>query len=113
MTMAPLFAKYGTETGKYYVYDPETNELIRVEAPFSILDDFGVLTMDEMRVKHSALREATIQSAWTDWRSSNPRASLQITRRNRRRRWTAYCVTARSNRLRNSWRPIARILFSN
>ena len=64
MPIGPLFVKYRTQTGNCYVYDPCTNEILRVgEAIYQILDDYHVLDTDEIIAKHRAGVEAVVRAA--------------------------------------------------
>jgi len=56
--MVPLFAKYQTESGSCFVYDICTGEILRVgNIVYHILDDYHLLTADEICEKYSALTE--------------------------------------------------------
>lgn len=64
MATAPLLVKYRTELGNYYVYDPATNEIVRVgEGIYGLLDDFHVLDRDEILEKHRSLGESNVREA--------------------------------------------------
>ena len=64
MAIGPLFVKYQTRAGNCYVYDPRTNEVIRVEeAIYQILDDYHVLDQDEIIAKNQANGEAVVRMA--------------------------------------------------
>ena len=54
--MLPLFAKYRTLSGNRYAYDVQTGQILRVsDVVYEILDDYRVLTPDEICRKHPAL----------------------------------------------------------
>ncbi|MGO8751786.1 MAG: radical SAM protein [Thermoguttaceae bacterium] len=62
--VAPLFAKWRTESGHYYIFDTSTNEIIRVgEVIYRIVDDYHVLTMDELIEKYRPLGENHLRAA--------------------------------------------------
>jgi uncharacterized protein len=64
MSIAPLFVKCRTKAGNYYVYDPCTNEILRIgESIYTILDDYHILDTDEMIEKHHAIAETTVREA--------------------------------------------------
>ena len=64
MVVAPLLVKYQTESGNYYVYDPELNEIVRVgETVYRIIDDFGVLTTPEILEKYRSFGSAKVWEA--------------------------------------------------
>ncbi len=64
MIMAPLFIKYQSASGTYYVYDAETNEIVRIgKAIYEILDDFCILEAEEMIEKHHVLGESIVRGA--------------------------------------------------
>ena len=52
----PLYIKYQTKSGKYYLYDCDTGRIIEVdEVIYAIIDDFRVLTCEELLVKYESL----------------------------------------------------------
>lgn len=64
MAIAPLFLKYKTRSGNCYVYDPGTNEIVRVgEVIFEVLNDFHLLDNEEIIVKYRLLGEANVREA--------------------------------------------------
>jgi sulfatase maturation enzyme AslB (radical SAM superfamily) len=64
MATSPLFVKYETESGGYYFYDPGTNEIVRIGGLiYTILDDFQVLTTDEILQKYDFLGERNVREA--------------------------------------------------
>ncbi len=64
MPNAPLFVKYTTRSGGRYVYDSDTNEIVHVgEVVYDIIDDYHVLTADEIIEKYRVLGEATVRRA--------------------------------------------------
>lgn len=64
MAIAPLFVKYKTKSGNSYVYDSGTNEIVHIgELPYRILDDFHVLTDDEIIEKHHEFGEKNVRTA--------------------------------------------------
>ena len=49
MSIAPLFLKYRTPSGKCYIYDSGTSEIVCVEEIlYHILDDYHVLNEQEL-----------------------------------------------------------------
>jgi len=64
MGLAPLFVKYQTNSRNSYVYDPCTSEILRVgTVVHKILDDYRVLSTEELTEKHHALAEADVREA--------------------------------------------------
>jgi sulfatase maturation enzyme AslB (radical SAM superfamily) len=62
--MLPLFAKYQTKTGNRYVYDVCTGEILRVgDVVYRVLDDYHLLTPDEICEKYLALGKETVREA--------------------------------------------------
>ena len=62
--MLPLFAKYRTLSGNRYAYDVQTGQILRVsDVVYEILDDYRVLTPDEICRKHPALDEEAVQES--------------------------------------------------
>lgn len=61
MSIAPLFLKYRTPSGKCYIYDSGTSEIVCVEEIlYHILDDYHVLNEQELIDKHRSLGEAKV-----------------------------------------------------
>ena len=47
MSIAPLFVKYQTRSGHFYVYDLNTSEIVHVgETIYTILDDYHILNTE-------------------------------------------------------------------
>lgn len=64
MSIAPLYIKYTTRSGNCYVYDAQTNEIIRVsDAVYTIIDDYHVLDTAELLEKHASLGESRVRRA--------------------------------------------------
>lgn len=64
MTLAPRFVKYQTESGRRYVFDPGTNEIVEVgEVIYEILDAFCVLEDHEVIRRYRPLGEAAVREA--------------------------------------------------
>ena len=64
MAIAPVFAKYKTASGNCYVYDPGTNEIVRVgELLYRLLDDFHILELPELIEKYPDLGAKRILKA--------------------------------------------------
>jgi uncharacterized protein len=64
MAMAPLFIKYQTKTESFYVYDTETNEIIRIgEVIYEILDDYHILDAEEIVDKYYLFNEGDLRNA--------------------------------------------------
>lgn len=64
MGIAPLFVRYQTQSGNYYVYDVGTNEIIRVgRVIYEILGSVGVLDEAELIKKYHYLGERHVRDA--------------------------------------------------
>ena len=64
MASSPLFLKYTTRSGNRYVYDADTNEIVRIgEVTYNIIDDYRVLSADEIVEKYRALGEAAVRNS--------------------------------------------------
>lgn len=64
MGTAPLFVKYRTQSGNHYVYDPSTNEIVRVgEGVYALLDDYQVLSTEAILEKHHSHGESNVREA--------------------------------------------------
>lgn len=62
--MQPLFIKYKTSSEKYYVYDIKTGEILNVsETVYSILDDYHILSVDEIIRKYFKIDKRIIVEA--------------------------------------------------
>ena len=62
--MLPIFVKYQTKPGNRYVYDVRTGEILRVsDVVYEVLDDYRLLTPDEICEKHLALGRETVREA--------------------------------------------------
>jgi sulfatase maturation enzyme AslB (radical SAM superfamily) len=66
MTIAPLFVKYQTKSGNYFIYDIGTNEIVRIgKTIYDIIDDFRILNNNEIIDKYRSLGENNILEALT------------------------------------------------
>lgn len=64
---APLFIKYRTKTGKHYIYDCGTGRIIEVDAViYALIDDFRVLSQDELFAKYEDLGRENIAVAFRE-----------------------------------------------
>jgi sulfatase maturation enzyme AslB (radical SAM superfamily) len=64
MSRSPLFVKYRTKSGNYYLFDANTNEIVRIaEIIYKILDDYQVLTTEELLRKYLPIEDSAIRSA--------------------------------------------------
>lgn len=64
---APLFIKYRTKHGNCYVYDCATGRILAVdEVVYEIIDDFRILTDEEIHRKHNLLGSGKVQAALDD-----------------------------------------------
>lgn len=64
MPISPLFVKYQTKSGKFYAYDLATNEIVRIgKVTHAILDDYGVLTLNEIVEKYYLFGKDNVHEA--------------------------------------------------
>jgi uncharacterized protein len=64
MLLSPLFVKCKTDAGTPFVYDPATNEIVRVnETVYAILDDYHVLSTEELVIKYKSLGAQAVLDA--------------------------------------------------
>lgn len=62
--MAPLYVKYRTRSGKYYLYDLGTGRILEVDAVvYAVIDDFRILTEDEILTTHENLDRENVEQA--------------------------------------------------
>jgi len=62
--MHPLIVKYQTTAGKCYAYDVGSGEILRVsDVVYQVLDDYHLLTPDEIYEKHPALSRECVRRA--------------------------------------------------
>lgn len=91
MIMAPLFAKYRAKSGRDYVYDSLTNEILHVgPVIYALIDDYGVLNQAEIFEKHRGLGEEAVLGALRQLEALQARGIL---------RGHAPCATSPLNRL--------------
>ncbi len=62
--MLPLFVKYRTESGRGYLYDLGTGDILEADdAEYEIVDDYRLLTHDEILRKYKHLDAETVRTA--------------------------------------------------
>ena len=61
---APLFVKYKTQSDRHYFYDFGTGRIVEVdEVIYAILDDYGILTREEILAEYEYLGNANVETA--------------------------------------------------
>lgn len=64
---APLYIKFRTKTQRCYIYDLGTGEILEVdETVYAIIDDYRLLTHEEILVKYTALGHEAVKMALRD-----------------------------------------------
>ena len=75
--MVPLFVSYRTKTGNSYVYDVCSGEILRVsDVVDRVLEDYHVLTPDEICEKHLAPGKESVREAMAQLDEAQERGLL-------------------------------------